>query len=399
MPAYLDCAATSPLDPRVRAIVLHYLDEEFGNAGSRTHGYGTRARRAVEQARHQIAEAVQASRGDVIFTSGATESNNLAILGLAEALDRSGRRHIVTSAIEHHAVLEPVRALERRGFRVTIVEPEAGVEPGTGGWVSAQAVLDAVGPDTGLVSVMHVNNETGVMQPVDAIASALGEPALGEQPVFLHVDAAQGFGRDLAPLRHPRIDAISISGHKIGAPKGVGALIARRRGAARPPLTPLMHGGGQERGLRPGTVPVHLVAGLGLAATLAVAEHVARREACLRLRDDLLRGLAPLEPMVNGDLARSWPGIVNLSIPGVDADEAIEAWSDFVAISDGAACTTQSYTCSHVLGAMRVDAPRAAGALRFSFAHDSVLPDLPLLVLSMRQMLAAKGRREEARVE
>ncbi len=248
MAVYLDCAATTPIDPRVREVVLRYLDEDFGNAGSRTHDYGQRARRAVEQARQQVAAVADASRGDVIFTSGATESNNLAILGVAAAGPADGRRHVVTTAIEHHAVLEPVRELERRGFEVTIVQPEAG------GWIDAQAMRAAIRPDTLLVSMMHVNNETGVIQPIAELASLVERDDLA---CALHVDAAQGFGKDLAPLRHQRIDFISISGHKIGAPKGVGSLVARRRNRAdRPALAPLAFGGGQELGLRPGTLPV-----------------------------------------------------------------------------------------------------------------------------------------------
>src|SRR5687768_871521 len=288
MPAYLDCAATTPVDPRVRAEMLRYLDDEFGNAGSRTHGWGLRARAAVERARDQVAAAVGARRGDVIFTSGATESNNLAILGLgAEA---QGRRHVVSTAIEHHAVLEPLAELGRRGFEITLVTPNRH------GAVDAEAVVGAVRADTLLVSVIHVNNETGVIQPVSEIADRLHQ-----SDAYLHVDAAQGFARDGGALGHPRIDLISASAHKINGPKGIGALVTRRRGNAHPPVRPLMFGGGQERGLRPGTMPVHLVAGFGLAAELAVAERDERSARCVRFRDSLLSGLAPLHPILNGD--------------------------------------------------------------------------------------------------
>lgn len=374
MAVYLDCAATTPIDPRVRDEVLLYLEEEFGNAGSRTHDYGRRARSAVESARDRVASVVAASRGDVFFTSGATESNNLAILGLSKYGREKGRAHVITSRIEHHAVLEPVEELRRQGFDVTYLDP------GPGGWVEPRTVLGALRQDTLLVSIMHANNETGVLQPVAAIADAIGD-----HPAFFHADAAQGFGKEIAPLRHPRIDAISVSGHKIHAPKGVGALILRRRNGDRPPLQPLLFGGGQERGLRPGTLPVHLIAGFGKAAEIALAEWPRRDQCCRTFRERLLAGLAPLRPVIHGDPARSLPNIVNLSIPGVDAETAIEAWSELAAISDGAACTSASYTCSHVLSAMRLSEEQMSGALRFSWCHSSQMPDLAAMVKAIRQ--------------
>jgi cysteine desulfurase len=228
---------------------------------------------------------------------------------------------------------------------------------------------------------MHVNNETGVIQPIEQIADRLGGP-----DAYFHVDAAQGFGRDLAALRSPRIDLLSISGHKIHAPKGIGALIVRRRGSARAPLEPLMTGGGQERGLRPGTLPVHLIAGLGKAAELALEERELRARQCADFRRRLLDGLAPLGPVFNGDPARCVPHIVNFSIPDVDADTAIEAWQDLVAISHGAACTSQMYTCSHVLGAMGVPPSREEGALRLSWCHVTPLPDVAGMVQAIERI-------------
>jgi len=374
-PVYLDCAATTPIDPRVQQEVVRYLETEFGNSGSRTHPYGARARRAVEHARDQVAAVVACGRGDVVFTSGATESNNLALLGLARAGIESGRTHLVSTAIEHHAVLEPLRALAARGFRLTLVDPESG------GWVDPRAVADAVRDDTLLVSVMHANNETGVLQPIDEIANLLE----GKAPYF-HVDAAQGFGKDVSPLRHPRIDLISASGHKIHAPKGVGALITRKRGRERPPLEPLMYGGGQERGLRPGTLPVHLIAGFGCAAELALAESKGRADRARLYRERLLAGLAPLGPRINGDAERALPHILNLSIPGHDAESVMEAWKDIVAISDGAACTSQSYTCSHVLAAMQLDPARRSGAVRLSWSDATPLPDLVRMVRALSRV-------------
>jgi cysteine desulfurase len=380
MVVYLDCAATTPLDPRVRTEILRYLDEDFGNAGSRTHELGRRARTAVERARDRVAAVVASARGDVIFTSGATESNNLAILGLAAAA--GGRRHVVSTAIEHHAVLEPLAELGRRGFDVTFVSP------GQGGAVDPDAILAALRPDTLLLSMMHVNNETGVIQPLTEVADRL---RVSGADTYLHVDAAQSFAREIEALRHPRLDLISVSAHKINGPKGIGALVMRRRDGRRPPLQPLMFGGGQERQLRPGTMPVPLAAGLGLAAELAVAEADARDARCRAFRLALLGGLAPLEPVINGDPSRSVPYILNLSIPGLDAETAIDAWCDLVAISNGAACTSQSYTCSHVLSGMQLPDWRKDGALRFSWCAASPEPDWSALVSAVKPFLGVES--------
>jgi cysteine desulfurase len=379
-PVYLDCAATTPVLPEVRDEVVRYLEVDFGNAGSRTHDYGRRARKAVEQARDRIAGAVGASRGDVVFTSGATESNNLALAGLAGHGARTGQRHIVSTAIEHHAVLEPLAELERRGFEVERIQPDGG------GTVDAGDVARAVRPDTLLVSVMHVNNETGVIQPIREIADAL-EPT----SVILHVDGAQGFGADTGALGHERVDLISLSGHKVHAPKGVGALVARRRAGRLPELEPLMFGGGQERGWRPGTLPVALIAGFGKAVALLLAESEDRARRCREFRRTLLEGLAPLEPAMNGDAERAVPHIVNFSLPGVGAEVAIEAWEDLVAISHGAACASTSYTCSHVLSAMQLAGWQQDGALRLSWCHVTPMPDLEAMVRAIERV------REESR--
>ena len=364
MAVYLDCAATAPVEPRVQREVMTYLGVEFGNAGSRHHGFGARARSAVEKARVQVAALVGATRGEIIFTSGATESNNLALLGLAEHGAGTGRTHLVSTRIEHKSVLEPLQALAARGFEVTLVPPQPG------GWVHPQSILEAVREDTLLVSVMQVNNETGVIQPIQEIARLLES-----HPAYLHVDAAQGFGKVVAPLRNRRIDLVSISGHKIHAPKGIGALVTRRRNGKRPPLTPLMHGGGQELGLRPGTLPVPLIAGLGKASQLALEEHGERNAACRNFKEILLSELRPLKPVFNGDLERTVPQIVNLTLPGIDSEEAIEAVSPVAAISNGSACTSTSESCSHVLSAQGLDEDRMEGALRLSWCHFSPQPD------------------------
>lgn len=360
MTVYMDFNATTPVDKRVADEVLHHLTEEFANAGSRTHEPGQRAQKVVNRARVQVAEVVDAKDDEVIFTSGATEANNLALLGLAPEGDRHGRRHIVTTAIEHKAVLEPLKRLAESGFEVDLVPPQPD------GRVNAEEVIAAVRPDTWIVSVMAANNETGVRQPLAAVCDGLAD-----HDAWLHVDSAQTFGKDLEPLRHHRVDLISASAHKVFGPMGVGALVARRRGYQRPPLTPLIVGGGQERGLRSGTVPVPLVAGFGLAAELAVRENAQRRDACVRYRADVLAGLAPLKPAIHGDQRFTLPHVLNVSLAGVDAEAVMVAWRGLLAVSNGSACTAASYEPSHVLVAMQVPDDQIQGAVRLSWSHQT----------------------------
>ena len=358
MPIYLDCNATTPIEPRVRNTILHILDNEFGNAASRTHIWGTRAKQAVQAAREQIAQVVDSKVDEVIFTSGATESNNIAILGIAPHAERTGKRHIISSGIEHKAILEPLALLEKRGFEITLLSP------GAGGRVSAEMVKEALRPDTILVSIMHVNNETGVIQPIEEIVAALKG-----HDTFFHVDAAQGYGKEIAPLRNTRIDLISISGHKIFAPKGIGALITRRRGYKRLPLEAIMHGGGHENGLRPGTLPVHLIAALGEASEIARNEHVQRLQKNKEFRSKLLKAVEDLKYCINGDDSHILPHVLNISFVGVNSEAAIVALKDYISISNGSACTSSSYELSHVLLAMDLPEDRITSALRISWCH------------------------------
>ena len=364
MSVYLDCNATTPIEPNVAREVQRFFVEEFGNAGSRTHEYGNRAKVAVQRAREDIARVVDASPDEVTFTSGATESNNLALIGLAEHGTAAARTHIVSTMIEHKAVLEPLEALAKRGFTVTLIPPERT------GAVDPQRIRGAVRDDTLLVSVMQANNETGVRQPIQQIADLLGD-----HPAYFHVDAAQGFGKDLVQLRTKRIDLISVSGHKIYAPKGVGALVARRRRFKRIPLSPLMYGGGQERGLRPGTLPVPLIVGLGVASRLAIEENDTRRRTCQQFRDRVLQILNALDARLHGDQELALPHVVNASIPGLDSEAVMLALKDLVAISNGSACTSQSYEPSHVLVAMALTEQEIRGALRISWCHLTPHPD------------------------
>jgi cysteine desulfurase len=370
-PVYLDCNATAPLEPAVQQAVLRWFSDEIGNAGSRTHEYGLRAKKAVQRAREQVASVVRASPDEVIFTSGATESDNLAILGLAPFGRQEHRRHIVSTAIEHKAVLEPIEALESQGFEVTLVRPDRS------GIASVESIQEAIRPSTLLVSVMHANNETGAIQPIEEIAALLEN-----HEAYLHVDAAQTFGKELLSLRSRRIDLISISSHKVYGPVGVGALVMRRRGLKRTPLTPLTYGGGQERGLRPGTLPVPLIVGLGLAAEIAEETAQERRVRCAAVRSEALAALGPLGVLFHSDLEHTLPHVLNFSVEGVDSEALILALKTVAAISNGSACTSHSYRPSHVLTAMGLSEDAVAGAVRLSWSH--LTPEIDWVAIAER---------------
>lgn len=370
-PIYLDCAATTPLEDSVKDTLLHYLTEDYGNEGSRTHEYGSRAKQAVQKARDQVAAVAGVKRDEVLFTSGATESNNLAILGLAEEGVKRGKKHVITTRTEHKAVLEPVELLEKRGFEVTYVEV------GPSGRVQPEAIRASLREDTLLVSVMQANNETGVLQPIQEIAEKLQD-----HEAYFHCDAAQGYGKELESLKNPRVDLISISGHKIYAPKGIGALIARRRGYRKVPLSPLAVGGGQERGLRPGTLSVPLIAALGQAAELAAKNHEKREQRCRQIREAALTHLQPLDIQLTGDQEHVLPHVLNFSVGDIDSEALIVSLKDLIAISNGSACTSTSYSASHVLLAMGMDEDHANACVRISWCH--LTPDVDWSAIAER---------------
>lgn len=341
-PIYLDYAATTPVDPEVAELMRYYMVEEFGNAGSRTHEYGTRAKKAVQKAREQIASIAGCQPDEVIFTSGATESNNLAILGLRKHGEKTGKKHIISTAIEHKAVLEPLEHLrDEYGFEVDFIRPDLS------GAIDVQQVKALLREDTLLVSVMHVNNETGIIQPIEDIAELLeGSDA------FFHVDAAQSFAKLVEPLRHARIDMFSLSGHKICGPKGVGALLTRRRKYRRLPLKPLVFGGGQEFGLRSGTLPVHLIVGLGEIAHINVRDGSKGYSSCRSLHEKVREILAHYDITSVGDDELRMPNILNIIFDKMDSEAVILMLKDRLAISNGSACTSSSYERSYVLNAM-----------------------------------------------
>lgn len=363
MTTYLDFNATSPVLTQVADLVYKIMTEEYGNAGSRTHVFGSKAKQYVDKARGQVAEVVGADKSEVTFTSGATESNNIAILGLKEFAEKSNKKHIITTSIEHKAVLEPIEHLEKNGFEITYINADKS------GLIDPEAISNALQEDTLLVSVMHVNNETGCIQPLEEICTVLdGHEA------FFHVDAAQSFGKLSNGLENKRIDFISASGHKVYAPKGVGALIARKRGFFKPPLKPIMFGGGQEKGLRPGTLPVQLIAGFGLASEIAME----KADEWQAKAQDLKYQMSDVVKELNGEIIgnNTSPFVMNFSISGVNSEAAIVMLKDIVAVSNGSACTSSSYEPSHVLKGMGINEEVISGAIRVSWSH--MVSELPL---------------------
>jgi cysteine desulfurase len=354
-PVYLDYNSTTPTDPRVVELMRHYALEDFGNPGSR-HLPGNEARRAVEKARRQVATVLGVDPDEILFTSGATESNNIVLLGLAEFGRHTGRMHILASSIEHPSILRPLEVLGRDGFEVELLPV------GSDGYVDPEDIRARIRRTTLLVSVMHANNETGVLQPVVEIAALVAKTC-----ALFHVDAAQTFGKEIDGLRAISCDFLSLSAHKVLGPKGVGALYVRSRAGCRPILSPVMYGGGQEWGLRPGTLPVPLIAGLGLAAELASIEHAERNRNALTVRREFEMGLAEIDHVVNGDVNRMQSHVMNVSFPGIDSEALMLVLRDSIAISNGAACSSTTMRRSHVLTAMGFDPERFSSSVRFSW--------------------------------
>ncbi len=356
-PVYLDNQATTPVDPRVLERMLPYFGERFGNAASRSHSFGWDAEKAVELARRRIAALAGTTPREIVFTSGATESNNLALKGVMEACRTRGN-HLVTMATEHKAVLDPARHLERQGFRVTVLPPEPD------GLLSLDRLRAALAPDTILVSVMAANNEIGVLQPVREIGAMCRE-----RGILFHSDAAQAFGKIPLDVERDNIDLLSITAHKLYGPKGVGALYVRRR-HPRVPLSAQMDGGGHEAGMRSGTLNVPAIVGFGEACAIAAAEMAEESARLAGLRDRLRERLeAQLDGVaVNGSLDRRLPGNLNLSFAGVEGDALLMTLPD-LALSTGSACSSATVEPSHVLRALGVGEERARGALRFGLGR------------------------------
>jgi len=371
-PIYFDYLATTPCDPRVVEKMVHCLsmDGNFGNPASRSHLYGWKAEEAVENGRRQVADLINADPREIVWTSGATESDNLAIKGVAHFYQKKGK-HIITSKIEHKAVLDTCRQLEREGFEVTYLDP------GSNGLITPEAIAAALRDDTILVSIMHANNEIGTVNDIAGIGEVTRNAG-----VLFHVDAAQSAGKIDIDMERMKVDLLSMSGHKMYGPKGIGALYVRRKPRVR--LEAQMHGGGHERGMRSGTLPTHQIVGMGEAAHIGkegMAEEAVRLKA---LRQRFWDGIKDIEEVyINGDLDERLPGAINVSIAFVEGESLIMSLKD-LAVSSGSACTSASLEPSYVLRALGLNDELAHSSLRFSFGRFTTNEDVDVAVEQLR---------------
>jgi len=357
LPIYFDYSATTPVDKRVAEKMMQYMttDGFYGNPASRSHKFGWQAEEAVDIARNQIADLINADPREIVFTSGATESNNLAIKGAANFYSKKGK-HIITSKTEHKAVLDTCRELERQGFEVTYLDPESN------GLISLQTLKDAIREDTIVVSIMHVNNEIGVVQDI----AEIGEMCRAQKIIF-HVDAAQSAGKIAIDMEHLKVDLMSFSAHKIYGPKGIGALYVSRKPRVR--LEAQTHGGGHERGMRSGTLATHQIVGMGEAFRIAKEELEQDRVHVTKMRDRLWAGISTMEQVfINGDEEQRYPGNLNVSFNFVEGESLIMALKD-LAVSSGSACTSASLEPSYVLRALGLNDEMAHSSIRFSFGR------------------------------
>jgi len=376
LPIYLDYAATTPVDPRVAKAMAECLTLEanFGNPASRSHQFGWKAEEAVETARRNVADLIQCDPREIVWTSGATEADNLALKGAAHFHQRKGK-HIITSKIEHKAVLDSCRQLEREGYEVTYLDP------GSNGLISPEAVEQALRPDTILVSLMHVNNEIGVINDIQAIGEVTRK-----HKVLFHVDAAQSAGKLEIDLGKMQVDLLSLTAHKIYGPKGVGALYVRRKPRVR--IEPQIHGGGHERGMRSGTLPTHQIVGMGEAYRIAREEMHEESRRTLALRNKLLHGLEDMEEVyVNGDLTHRAPGNLNISFNFVEGESLMMALRE-LALSSGSACTSASLEPSYVLRALGRNDEPAHSSLRISIGRFTTEQDIDYAIGRIRNAVA-----------
>ncbi|NCV43023.1 MAG: IscS subfamily cysteine desulfurase [Actinobacteria bacterium] len=372
-PIYLDYSATTPIDPRVAEKMIPYITEHFGNPASRSHSFGWTAEKAVEEAREEVAKLVNADPREIVWTSGATESNNLAIKGASHFYSTKGK-HVLTIATEHKAVIDAVRELEREGFTATYLEPEPN------GLVDLEKFKKAIRPDTVLASVMLVNNEIGVIQDIEALGNICRE-----EKVIFHVDAAQATGKVDIDLEKLPVDLMSFSAHKTYGPKGIGALYVRRKPRIR--IEAQMHGGGHERGMRSGTLATHQIVGMGEAFRIARLEMKSENERIRTLRDKLLQGLQSIEEVyVNGDLTHRIPHNLNISFNYVEGESLIMAVKD-IAVSSGSACTSASLEPSYVLRALGRSDELAHSSIRFSIGRFTTEADVDFTIQLLKDKI------------
>ncbi|MCH4014736.1 MAG: aminotransferase class V-fold PLP-dependent enzyme [Solobacterium sp.] len=358
MSVYLDYNATTPIDPRVLDVMIDVYRNHPGNADSRTHDYGEAARKITENARHKVAELLNVTASEVFFTSGATESNNIAIQGLHEYAEKTGKKHIVTTAIEHKSVLNTAKYMAEHGYEVDFIKPDLS------GRVSSEDILSHVRENTLLVSVMHVNNETGIIQPVNEIGEALTK-----RNVLFHVDATQSCGKLVNEIRNLKYDMLSFSAHKFRGPQGIGALVLRRKNYHLPPVRNITFGGQQENGIRPGTTPVALVAGMGKACELAASDFKNQEKTNKAIRKSILKILndSGISYHFNGNPEYSVSSTINICFDGIASEALMLSTKQFCAISNGSACTSKSYEPSYVLTAMGIPTEQIQNSVRISW--------------------------------
>lgn len=376
MALYLDYNASAPLRKEVLDIMVDAYTHVIGNADSRTHSFGTTAQKYVQEKRQQIASVLNVDPTDLIFTSGSTESNNMAILGIAKWAKENGKTHIITTTMEHKAILEPLRRLEQQGFAVDYVNP------GSDGRVAVEDIVSRIQDKTALVSVMYVNSETGIIQPVQELGKILESKG-----VYFHIDATQALGKLNNEIRHTKYDMMSMTAHKIGGPQGIGAFVLKRgKDFKRPPIEPLMYGGPQERGYRPGTTPVALIAGFAEAVRLSEKEHDTMMAKCAAIKENFLQAIQGMDYQINGDPKYCLPTTINISFTGLDAEAAFLCLGDDFAFSNGSACNSAGHKLSYVLEAMGLDQKRRSEAIRLSW-DGSVDVDFSKFVEIIRQIV------------
>lgn len=380
MGIYLDYNASAPINTEVLDYMFDVYKTSCGNADSRTHDYGEGARNIVEDARTQVAKLLGVGTGEVFFTSGSTESNNIAIQGLIDYATEKNKKHVITSTIEHKAVLETVKSLEGHGFEIDLVSPDES------GRIDVDKVTNLIKDDTLLVSIMHANNETGIIQPVKEIGDYLSEKG-----VLFHIDATQTCGKLIKELREIKYDMLSLSAHKLSGPQGIGALILRKKRYKLPPVKAITYGGQQEHGIRPGTIPVALVAGLGKACEIANENYEKNLEAYIERKQMVLSLIADsgLDISINGDQNYCMPNTVNISINGVESEALMLSSKQYCGISNGSACTSHDYSPSYVLTAMGLDADRISSAIRISWGADTDISQMRENLTSLFEV--AKG--------
>ena len=364
---YLDYNASAPIDSRVLEVMINTYHTAYGNADSRTHDYGENARKIVTRGRKQVADLLGVKSDEIFFTSGATESNNMVLQGLVEYAEQTGKKHIITTSIEHKAIINSAKHLEKHGFGVEYIAPQRS------GRIDVEDVIRRLRDDTLIVSIMHANNETGVIQPIKEIGDVLDEKS-----ILFHTDMTQTCGKLVDEIRDLKYDMASIAAHKMYGPQGIGALVLRKKNYKLPPIKPILFGGSQEHGLRPGTTPVALVAGFGEACRIAAEEYKDHLSEYQRIKDTIIKCLekSGLKYYVNGDQKSCMPTTLNVCLDGVSSEALMIATKQYCGISNGSACNSRNYEPSYVLTAMDVPEDQIENSVRISWGIGLSIDDV-----------------------